>query len=78
MIEHQQSMKYKIWEYPDRSIKVIMFIIASSGIRLGAWDYLRLKHLTHIEREGKIVAAKIIVYAGDDEEYFIHNTRGIV
>ena len=23
-----------------------------------------------IERQGKVVAAKIIVYAGDDEEYF--------
>ena len=44
--------------------------MASSGIRLGAWDYLRWKDIQPIERQGKIVAAKIIVYAGDDEEYF--------
>ena len=44
--------------------------MASSGIRLGAWDYLRWKDIQTIERHGKIVAAKINVYAGDDEEYF--------
>jgi hypothetical protein len=59
-----------ICEYPDRRIKAIVFTMASSGIRLGAWDYLQLKHIISIEREGKIVAAKIIVYAGDNEEYF--------
>jgi integrase len=59
-----------ICEYPDRRIKAIIYTMASSGIRLGAWDYLQLKHIIPIEREGKIVAAKIIVYAGDNEEYF--------
>ena len=44
--------------------------MASSGIRVGAWDYLRWKAHTPIERRGKVVASKIIVYAGDDEEYF--------
>ena len=59
-----------ICEYPDRRIKAIVYTMASSGIRLGAWDYLQLKHIIPIEREGKVVAAKIIVYAGDNEEYF--------
>lgn len=31
----------KISEYPDRRIKAIVYTMASSGIRLGAWDYLR-------------------------------------
>ena len=44
--------------------------MASSGIRLGAWDYLRWGNIKPIERDGKVVAAKIIVYAGDEEEYF--------
>jgi hypothetical protein len=44
--------------------------MAYSGIRLGAWDYLRVGHIRPIEREGKVVAAKIIVYAEEDEEYF--------
>jgi len=60
----------KILEYPDRRIKAIVYTMASSGIRLGAWDYLRWGHIRPIEKDGKVVAAKIIVYAGEDEEYF--------
>jgi hypothetical protein len=44
--------------------------MASSGIRLGAWDYLRWGHIRPIEKDGKVVAAKIIVYAGEEDEYF--------
>jgi hypothetical protein len=60
----------KIIQYPDRRIKAIVCTMASSGIRLGAWDYLQWGHILPIERNGQIVAAKVIVYAGDDEEYF--------
>ena len=35
----------RIIEYPDRRIKAIVFTMASSGIRLGAWDYLKWKHI---------------------------------
>ena len=35
----------KIIEYPDRRIKVIIYTMASSGIRVGAWDYLKWKHI---------------------------------
>ena len=47
-----------------------MYTIASLGIRLGSSDYLRWNDKKPIECQGKIVAAKIIVYAGDNEEYF--------
>jgi integrase len=60
----------KIIEYPDRRIKAIVFTMASSGIRVGAWDYLQWRHITPIERNGQVIAAKIIVYAGSEEEYF--------
>jgi integrase len=60
----------KIIEYPDRRIKSIVLTMASSGIRLGAWDHLKWKHIIPVKMEGKIVAAKIIVYEGDPEEYF--------
>ena len=60
----------KLVEYPDRRIKSIVYIMASSGIRLGAWDYLKWGHVIPIKREGEIVAAKLIVYAGEDEQYF--------
>ena len=57
-------------EYPDRRIKAIVYTMTSSGIRLGSWDYLKWGHIRPIERDGEIVAAKVIVYAGEDEEYF--------
>jgi hypothetical protein len=60
----------KLCDYPDRRIKGVVYTMATSGIRLGAWDYLRWKDIQPIECQGKIVAAKIIVYATDDEEYF--------
>lgn len=60
----------KICDQPDRIVKAIIFTMSSSGIRLGAWDYLQQKHIIPIEKNGKIIAAKIIVYAGDDDEYF--------
>ena len=44
--------------------------MTSSGIRLGAWDYLKWDHVRPIEKGGEPVAAKIIVYAGEEEEYF--------
>ena len=60
----------KLVEYPDRRIKAIVYTMASSGIRVGAWDYLQWGHIRPIERDGEVIAAKMIVYAGEDEEYF--------
>jgi integrase len=60
----------KLVEYPDRRIKAIVYTMASSGIRVGAWDYLKWGHIRPIKRDGQVIAAKMIVYAGEDEEYF--------
>lgn len=62
----------KLIEYPDRRIKPIVYTMVSSGIRLGAWDYLKWKHVIPIvnHNEKTIVAAKLKVYEGDVEEYF--------
>jgi hypothetical protein len=67
----------KIIEYPDRRIKSIVYTMTSSGIRLGAWDYLRWEHIQPIRRRDNgngrddVVAAKIIVYSGEEgDEYF--------
>jgi hypothetical protein len=35
----------RICDYPDRRIKAIVYTMASSGIRLGAWDYLRRRNI---------------------------------
>jgi hypothetical protein len=44
--------------------------MASSGIRMGSWDYLDWGHVEPIKREGNVVAAKIRAYAGEPEEYY--------
>lgn len=60
----------KMIEYPDRRMKAIIFTMASSGIRLGAWDYLRWKDIEPIFKDGRVVAAKVTVYGGEEDEYF--------
>ena len=60
----------KLIKYPDRRIKAIILTMISSGIRLGAWDDLKYKHIQSTEKDGNIVAAKIIVYAGSEEQYY--------
>jgi integrase len=60
----------KIIEYPDRRLKAIVYTMASSGIRLGAWDYLHWKDIEPIQRNGQIISAKVIVYSGTEEEYY--------
>jgi len=44
--------------------------MTSSGIRFGAWDYLKWGHVRPIEKGGEVDAAKLVVYAEEDEEYF--------
>ena len=42
----------------------------SSGIRIGVWDYLKWKRVIPFTDKEQIICAKIIVYAGDIEEYY--------
>ena len=62
----------KLVEYPDRRIKPVIYCMVSGGFRIGAWDYLRWKHVTPLtsEETGEIIAAKVVIYAGEPEEYF--------
>jgi hypothetical protein len=61
----------KLLEYPDKRIKPLILTMISSGIRLGAWDEMKWKHIEPIkDAEGKIIAAKLVVYPGDKEEYY--------
>jgi hypothetical protein len=61
----------KLTEYPDRRIKPIVYAMASGGFRLGAWDYLHWKHVSPITNEkGDVIAAKLLVYADEPEEYY--------
>jgi hypothetical protein len=58
-------------KYPDRRLKPITYTMISSGIRIGAWDYLKWKNIIPLHNEkNEIIAAKIIVYDGEPERYF--------
>ena len=61
----------KLLQFPDRRIKVIVLVMLSSGIRVGAWDYLKWKHIIPIKNENDgVIAAKIIVYAVQGKNIF--------
>ena len=36
----------RIVEYPDRRIQPVVYMMASTGIRVGAWDFLKCGHIT--------------------------------
>ena len=48
--------------------------MASTGIKVGAWDYLKYGNITPTEREGKLVAPKVLVYAGTPDWYIAFMT----
>jgi hypothetical protein len=53
----------KLSEYPDRRIKPIVYIMSSSGIRLGPWNELQWKHCTSMTNEkNEIIAARLLIY----------------
>jgi hypothetical protein len=65
-----------IIEQPDRRIKPVIYTMSSAGVPLEAWNYLRGGHIKPIERDGKVVAAKIpSMQASRESVLFIHNTR---
>ena len=60
-----------IFEYQDVRVKAVVSTMVSSGIRIGAWEYLKWKHVIPLYDEShKVIAAKLIVYVGEIEEYF--------
>jgi hypothetical protein len=49
----------------------VLLVMVSSGIRIGAWEYLDWGHVEPVEADdGSVAAAKLRVYAGEPEEYF--------
>jgi integrase len=62
----------KLLEYPDRRIRPLVLTLVSSGIRIGAFETLKWKHLTpfYDKDKNEVIAAKILVYPGDREQYY--------
>lgn len=48
--------------------------MVSNGIRLGAFDSIQWKHISPIVENEEVIAAKLVVYPGDSEEYFTFMT----
>ena len=70
---------YKILEFPsDERVKPIVLTMVSSGIRVGSWAYLKWKHIIPIlksaDNDEIVIAAKVIVYSGEPEQYFTFMT----
>ncbi|HET6727234.1 MAG TPA: hypothetical protein VFH19_04300 [Nitrososphaeraceae archaeon] len=61
----------EVLKYPDRRIKPVLYTMISSGIKIGAWEWLKWKNIIPIYDDKKsVIAAKIIVYDGEPEQYF--------
>jgi hypothetical protein len=61
----------QLLKYPDIRVKSIILAMVSSGIRVGAWDYLQWKCIAPVKtKDGTMQAAKIVVYAGQPEQYY--------
>ncbi len=62
----------KLLEFPDRRTGPLVLTLVSSGIRIGAFETLKWKHITPIFSKDKneLIAAKILVYPGDREQYY--------
>lgn len=62
----------RLMEFPDRRIKPLVLILVSSGIRIGAFEILKWKHIIprYNKDTNEIVSAKITVYPGDREQYY--------
>jgi hypothetical protein len=50
--------------------QAILITMTSSGIRIGAWEYLDCGDIEPIKKNGEVVAAKLQVYTGTPEAYY--------
>lgn len=59
----------RIYELCDLRGKAMLLLFLTSGIRMGALEGICIKHLQPMTQNGRPVAAKLTVYAGESEEY---------
>ena len=58
MTGRRPSRSFENFQIPDRRNKPIVCTMASSGIRLGAWDFLQWKHVIPLKNEKDQVMAE--------------------
>ncbi|MDN5846441.1 MAG: hypothetical protein L0H53_09225 [Candidatus Nitrosocosmicus sp.] len=60
--------------YSNRRLKVIVLVMISSGIRIGAWNSLKWKHVEPVYEQdidkNKAIAVKLTIYSGTPEKYY--------
>ncbi len=65
----------RLLEFPDRRIKPLVLTLVSSGVRIGAFETLKWKHITPKNNDSnELIAAKMRVYVGDRENYSAYIT----
>jgi len=64
----------EIVDAADSRGKALTFVFVTSGVREGAIEYLRVQDYSVIEREGKIVAGRLVVYRGEPEMHIVFIT----
>jgi integrase len=69
---HEEILK--LLEFADERMRVVILLLASTGMRIGAIPSLTLSSLEIIEIESGIKIYKITVYENDKEEYFTFTT----
>jgi integrase len=61
----------KLVRFPDRRIKPLVYLLCSSGMRVGAVPRLKWKHIEPKRNEkGELLAAKVTAYNEDGDQYF--------
>jgi integrase len=62
----------KILDVSDLRMKVVILLMASTGMRVGALPSLRLRNLEKIDSDHKLY--KVTIYEGSNEEYYSFTT----
>lgn len=52
----------------------MIILMASGGFRLGAWQWLSWADIEPIVQNDSVIAAKVVIYRGEPEEYFCYIT----
>ena len=68
----------KLMEYPDVRIKSILLTMISSGIRLGAWDFLKWKHIIHVIKSHAIRRKKKTNFIYHHSLFMLNSVHGSV